>query len=908
MGTRALEQIFTPSSVAIIGASDKPASLGGAVLGNLIRCGYEGNIYPVNAQSYKTIHNIKAYNRISQLPKGVSLAIICTPADTVEKLISQITRAGIPAAVIMTGGTARIRSSLFSPSRIRLLAIQDKTKVRILGPDCLGIINPNHKFNASNVHVPIKPGSIAYTGQSGAIANAIADWAISRNVGFSHVLTLGHGQDITLSDVVDYLAEDKTAKTLLVHLDDFTEGRTLLRSLRIASRNKLVLALKSNRFAHSPLANNIQTPGILNRDLLIDHSLQRAGVLRVNATNELFDCIETIQQKRQLKGDRLAIISNSRGGAILAIDKLFEDGGKLAEFSKETQQSLNRYLPKYVSDNNPVLLDPELDSHQLETVARIILNDSSVDALLVIYTPGLGTHPEENARELVKLTLESNKTLFCSWMGDYSVAKAREIFDQQSIPNFDTPDNAIKAFMYMVSHLKTQDMMRETPGSVETLVEYSKEITKALPNNDVIMPQLLWNLLHKYGVHTAENYFSSKAEDLSTFSDKVNPPWVIKIHHKEYLKPFAYGLNSRHRWRSVGLNITSKGQIQSEIIRLNNELKVHFPSSAVLGYSIQSMHHALDNLQISLGIGRDSEVGPFIFFGGGGASTDILADRQVALPPLNATLARQLIERSHACQVLRERSNDYDDEIIILTRWLVALSQLSSQYPTISGLELNAIRTGAGEFLALGVAGITSKAMLFTFKAYPSELEERIDTHLNQKFTLRPIKAEDEDKLRVFYEKLSPEALRFRFFNSRRHFNHKELTRFTQIDYDREMAFIALYDEDANEEVTGMMAGVVRSWIDPDGISSEFSIVVGDDFIGQRLGYILMIKMINYLAHDRGVLQLTGSVLPNNKPMLKLAKRLGFSEEENIKEGFIELVLNLNKPKYDWQEERLQSK
>ena len=286
--------------------------------------------------------------------------------------------------------------------------------------------------------------------------------------------------------------------------------------------------------------------------------------------------IQVFQQKRQLKGDRLAIISNSRGGAILAIDKLFEDGGKLAEFSKETQQSLNRYLPKYVSDNNPVLLDPELDSHQLETVARIILNDSSVDALLVIYTPGLGTHPEENARELVKLTLESNKTLFCSWMGDYSVAKAREIFDQQSIPNFDTPDNAIKAFMYMVSHLKTQDMMRETPGSVETLVEYSKEITKALPNNDVIMPQLLWNLLHKYGVHTAENYFSSKAEDLSTFSDKVNPPWVIKIHHKEYLKPFAYGLNSRHRWRSVGLNITSKGQIQSEIIRLNNELKVHF--------------------------------------------------------------------------------------------------------------------------------------------------------------------------------------------------------------------------------------------------------------------------------------------------------------------------------------------
>lgn len=900
MGTRALEQIFTPSSVAIIGASDKPGSLGGAVLGNLIRCGFEGNIYPVNAQNYKTVHDIKAYNRISQLPKGVALAVICTPASTVDKLIAQITKAGIPAAVIMTGGTARIRSSLFTPSRSRLLAIQDKTKVRILGPDCLGVINPNHKFNASNVHVPIKSGSIAYTGQSGAIANAIADWAITRNVGFSHVLTLGHGQDITLSDVVDYLADNKTAKTLLLHLDDFTEGRNLLRSLRVASRNKLVIALKSNCFAQSPLAPDIHTPGLLNRDLLIDHSLQRAGVLRVNATNELFDCIETIQQKRQLQGDRLAIISNSRGGAILALDRLYEDDGKLAAFSTETQSSLNRYLPKYVTGNNPVLLDPELDSHQLETVARIILSDSNVDALLVIYTPGLGTDPEDNATKLVNLTKESNKTLFCSWMGDHSVLKAREVFNQNSIPNFDTPDNAIKAFMYMVSHMKTQEMMRETPASIEITVDYSKKIIKDLPRNDVIMPQLLWDLLSRYGISIADNHYSSKIEEISSFSDEIKSPWVIKIHHKDYLKPFAYGMNSLHRWRSVGLNINSKVQIHSEAERLNRELKIHFPSSAVLGYSIQSMYRALDNLQISLGIGRDSEVGPFIFFGGGGANTDILADRQVALPPLNETLARQLIERSHASQVLRERSKDYDDEIIILTRWLVAISQMSSQYPTISGLEINAVRTCNGEFLALGVAGMTSEAMPFTFKAYPSELEERIHSHYNQRFTLRPIKAEDEEALESFYKKLSPEALRFRFFNSRRNFNHAELTRFTQIDYDREMAFIALGDNE--------MAGVVRSWIDPDGISSEFSIVIGSDYIGHRLGYILMTKMINYLARDREVLRLTGSVLPNNQPMLKLARRLGFSEVENSKGGFIELVLNLNKPKYNWQEERLQSK
>ncbi len=346
MSTRALEQIFTPSSIAVIGASDKLGSLGGAVLRNLIDSGFAGNIYPVNARNYDYICGLKAYSRLSQLPHGVDLAIICTPAETVEKIISTVAKSHIPAAVIMTGGTARVRSSIFSPSRTRLLEIQNKTRVRILGPDCLGIINPNHKLNASNVHVPVKPGHIAYLGQSGAIANAITDWAMARNIGFSHVLTLGRGQDITLADVVDHLASDKSAKALLVHLDDFSEGRILLRSLRAASRNKLVLAVKSNRFALSPLANDIQTPGLKSRDLLIDHALQRAGVLRVDATHELFDCVETLQQQRQLKGERLAIISNSRGGAILAIDRLLLDQGQLAEFFTQYRAATQALLAR----------------------------------------------------------------------------------------------------------------------------------------------------------------------------------------------------------------------------------------------------------------------------------------------------------------------------------------------------------------------------------------------------------------------------------------------------------------------------------------------------------------------------------------------------------------------------------
>jgi acetyltransferase len=897
MGTRALEQIFTPSSIAVIGASDKPGSLGGAVLRNLLEAKFEGGIYPVNARGYKQVAGLRCYSRISQLPSNIELAIICTPAETVEKIITALAKAKVPAAVIMTGGTARVRSRIFTPSRSRLLAVQEQTHVRILGPDCLGVINPNHKLNASNLHIPVKPGHIAYLGQSGAIANAITDWAIARNIGFSHILTLGQGQDIKLADAVDYLASDKSAKTLLVHLDDFKEGRMLLRSLRAASRNKLVLVVKSNRFSASPLSNNIHTPGILNRDALIDHALQRAGVLRVGATDELFDCIDTIQQKKQLKGDRLAIISNSRGGAILAIDRLLHDKGTLADFSIETQLQLAKMLPNYAAASNPVLLNPELKAEQLKAVAALLLKDNNVDAVLVVYIPGLGTHPEDNALALTQLVSETNKTLFCSWMGDYSVQSARTLLDNYSVPNFDTPDNAIKAFMYMVSHTRTQELMRETPESIETLAGYSEAIAQQLPINDVINPQLAWQLLNSYGFASVDNHFTQDAKQLSEMSEKVQPPWVVKIHHKEYLKPFAYGENARQRWRSVGLNITSKSHLKKEVTRLKGELKDRFPESPVMGYSIQTMHRALDNLQISLGLGRDEEVGPFIFFGGGGSTADILTDRQVAIPPLNTVLARHLIERSHASQVMRERSDNYAQELTILSRWLVAISQLSSQYPNISGLELNAIRANDGEFLVLGVAGQTANRVTPTFKAYPVELEQTIRNHKNRSFKIRPIKGEDEGYLAEFYRKLSADTLRFRFFNSRQNFEHKELARFSQIDYDREMEFVAFDGK--------IIAGVVRSWIDPDSITAEFSVLVGDDQVGQQLGFILMQKMIDYLTHQRGVLQLIGSVLSNNRPMLKLARRLGFIERENQKEGFIEIVLNLNPATQSWQTKRL---
>lgn len=900
MGTRSLEQIFKPESVAIIGASERGGSLGGAVLKSIIQGGYQGELYPVNAKDYKRICGLDAYSKVSQIKKSIDLAIICTPADSVPKIIRSLEKAGVSAAIIMTGGSARTRSIRFRPSTSKLSAAGKDSGIRILGPDCLGMLNLHHKFNASALPAPVKPGSIAFIGQSGAVASGVTDWAASRGIGFSHVLTLGQGSDISLADMVDYLADDRHARTLLIQLDDFNHGTALLRSLRAASRKKLVLAVKSNRFPQSPLASNNHTPGIKNRDALIDHTLQRAGVLRVDATDDLFDCVDTLQQRRSLKGDRLAIITNSRGGAILAIDRLLHDHGVLAQFDTETTRALAELLPDYISCSNPVLLNPELKPDLLKKVTSVVLKDRGVDALLFVYTPGMGTDPLVNASALAEISEQTAKMVFSCWMGEYSVGPARELLDQQKMPTFDTPDNAIKAFMYQVKHLRTQELMRETPESYEVPGQAQADVLNALPEKGLVTPNLAWRLIKSFGFATADNRFYDNREQLiEATTDLEGGSWVAKVHHEQYLKPFAYGQDARQRWKSVALNITNKQQLIDETQRLQAEVSLMFPGSNILGYSIQPMYRAMDNLQISFGIGRDIEVGPFVFFGGGGTTADILEDRQVALPPLNTALARHLIERSHVCKVLREKTHNYDLEVAALARWLVAAAQLCTQYPQISGLEMNAVRQDDGQYIVLGVAAETDRPAFPAIRAYPSELEEVLHNKKAERFAVRPIKAEDEYLLADFYKALSPETLRMRFFTSRRNFDHKELAHFSQIDYCREMAFVALHE--------GELVGIVRAWIDPDDIVAEYSVLVRDDFAGHQLGYLLMDKMIRYLRDGRGVLQVMGTVLSHNSPMLNLNDRLGFVRRENKAEGLTEVILPLNPPAYDWQKKRMYS-
>ena len=901
MGTRSLELFFRPKSIAVIGASERQGSLGGAIVRNLLNSEFPGTIIPINTRGYDQVYGVPAISRISQLVETPDLAIICTPAETVPKILKQLHTKGVGAALLLTGGIARTRSWQYRPASDRLTHIIEQTRIRILGPDCLGLVVPWRKMNASLLHVPVRPGNIAYLGQSGTLASGVLDWAYSRNVGFSHVLTLGRNQDVTLSDLIDFIVQEPHVKTLLIQLDEIGSGKALIRTLRAASRHKLVLAVKSNRFQENPL-NRIATPrGLRSRDALIDETLARAGVLRVSATDEMFDCVDALRRQRESFGPRLAVVANGRGPAIMALDRLLMDGGVLAQLSDETRTHLRGLLPDYVKTDNPLLLNPELQPQQLAAVANTLLADRQVDALLVIFIPGLGTDPLANAVALTKVAKSYNKSVLTSWIGEYSVESSRDHFDEQGIPTFETPDNAIKSYMFMVRHQLTQDLLRETPESIEIPIssgymDVDREILENHEPGDYLLPNYAWKLLRAYGFAFAENRYRTSLAELLESAPEVPRPWVLRVHHRDYLYPFAYGNNPRERLRSVVRDIRSLEELLPAAERLEKAIGDTFPDSPVLGYTVQTMHRALDNLQFSFGIGRDVEIGPYLFFGGGGTTADTLVDRQVALPPLNANLAEKLIKRSHFYQVLQERSDNIERELVTLERWLVALSHIALNHPWLAGLEVNAIRQKVGHYIAIGIAGEVGHAVKSAIMPYPKELENQYQGRSGNLYQIRPIRGEDEPLLERFYRGLSAESLRLRFFGARREFDHSELARFAQIDYDREMAFVAIRD--------GALYGVVRVWIDPDDVSAEYSVIVSDECRGEGLGKYLMESMINYLT-QRGVLQIFGSVLPHNQGMLNLNRRLGFTLHHNVDEGVVDVARVLNPLKYAWQKKRM---
>lgn len=918
MSTRHLEALFNPQSIAILGASERSHNLGGIVLRNLLASEYRGKLLVVNDKGYDDVHGIPCVRRIRFMPFVPDLAIICTPPEMIPSVIRDLGQHKVKTAMILTGGLSRTHSKSGRPLMYSVDEVARSVGVRLLGPETIGIMVPSKALNATYMHMGVIQGKIAFIGQSGTIASALIDWSLYRGVGFSHITTLGDGVDIGLDDLIDYLAQDRHTKAILLHIENVTEPRRFMSAVRAVARSKPVIVLKSGRYAESQWKPQALPAGLPSGDKIYDAVFRRAGALRVNGTDEMFDALETLSRMRPVRQHSLHIISNGFGPSVMAIDRLKFLNGELGELSEDTQRELSRFLPPYWSRRNPIDLDYSADPATYRKAIEILDKDPNVHNLLVMFSPTLTEDSLQIADAVIQAAKASRLNVLACWLGHSTVMDAREAFYQAGIPSYTSPEKAVKAFMHRVNHERSQRVLRETPESYKRLDDdYTaarKQVLEVYRSGRRYLTAPEANeLMSAYQIPMLETHFAYGVEEVEALAESIEGKVDVRILHEAGCYPFAEDGVSLARYLGHVRGLEGGLAIREACLAMKAHVQRFFPGSAFMGYAVQPFRQARGGVAFSLGVARDPVFGPLIFCGASGSRLNMLADRQIALPPLNQVLARDLVCQSHMYQMLLEFSDQPDTDLARLCETLIIVSQIVSDIPEIKGIEIVPYYFGSHSAMALSARVDLDEPARTTILPYPKELREWIMLPVSRrKVELRPVRAEDEPAHVAFHSKLSPESIRYRYFHYRKSFSHEELVQMLHLDYDREMAFVAVSHEMGQEEnspadfATEEILGTVRVWTDPDNLQCEFAIIVSDQMKGERLGWVMMRKIIDYCT-ERGTVEMIGSVLPDNKPMLRLAEKLGFSKRYDPDEEVMALRLQLNEPD-DWQSEQLRYK
>ncbi|MBB1489222.1 bifunctional acetate--CoA ligase family protein/GNAT family N-acetyltransferase [Oceanospirillum sediminis] len=915
MGTRFLKYFFEPKSVAVFGASEKEFSMGGQVIRNLQDSQFPGQLYAVNIKGYDEVFGVRCFNNAEALAEYQvpDLAIICSPPEAIPDLVGRLGHLNVKAALVLSGGLSRVPSA--NPAHTlkdEMLTAARESGIRIMGPECLGILVPGRKLNASYSSRNVKAGKVAYIGQSGMLGNAMIDWANGQGIGFSHVVTLGDSVDVMLPDVIDYINRYSHAQAIILHLESISDARHLMTAIREASRNKLVLAIKSGRMISSEYAPEIITPGLKNRDDIYTAALNRAGVVRVNNVEELFDALESLSRIKPVTGDRLAIVSNGMGPSILAADKLMMSGGKLARLSEDTLTQLSENMPVQVSGTNPVNIGGDATPDRYVEVLNILANAPEVDAVVVLHAPTRLAPSWESAHAVIDNRGRFRKSILTCWMGMEEAGPARHEFNLAGVPTYVSPEHAVQAFMHMVNYRRSQSLLQEAPPSIPHETPYDvrrsarKMVVRAREEGRAALThQESTQILKAYNIPVAPTWYAkdeSEAEEI-TRNNLGDQALAVKIVHETSCQPFVYRKHPHKLSAGLLQDITTPEQMGQAVQRLKEKVEEKFPESDIYEYCIQPMQRGKHSMLLNLGVTRDPVFGPVILFGIGGYKENVMADRHIALPPLNMTLAFELIQRSHAYRLIKEHSDHPAEDIEAISEVLVKLSQMAADIPDLKGLEINPLIINRDEMLVVDVKIDLGEPAYHAIMPYPEELRETVTLKTGRKVEVRPIRGEDAPALVQFHSQLSEQSIRFRYFHNKSELTKRDLATLTMINYDRQMAFIAeeVLDDDSRE-----ILGVVRIWTDPDNIRTEFSVLIRDDLQGEGLGALLMRKMIKY-SKSVGTLEMIGKILVENHPMRGLMRHLGFACHYNTDEQVIDAVMPLNEPQNEWQRHRLES-
>lgn len=888
-----LEALFHPASVAVLGASNDLKSIGGVVMRNLLRAGFSGPIMPVNPK-YKAVAGVLTYPDVASLPVVPDLAVICTPPAIVPDLISQLGDKGTRGAVVITAGLSAIRHANGKTLQQAMLDAARTHGLRVLGPNCVGLLIPGLGLNATFAHTGLDSGSLAFVSQSGGFCTATLDWAKDRGIGFSHFISLGDSADIDFGDVLDYVGSTPQTTAILLYMESIgaDEARKFMSAARAAARNKHVLAIKAGRNPEAARAAASHTGALAGSDNVYDAALRRAGILRVFNLDELFDAVETLARAQPLTGERLAILTNGGGPGVIATDALVTDGGTLAQFSESTMRRLNELLPRNWSGGNPVDMIGDADYRRYIKTLHILEEDAGVDAILVMNAPSAIAPPEITARGVAGALKKAKKPILTCWLGGQAAGHARRVFADAGIPTYDTPEDAVRAFMHIVRYRRNQEVLSQTPPSAPTDFEPTPGVARAVveqvlaEDRELLTEPEAKSVLAAYGIPVVQTRVATTPDEAAALASAIGFPVALKILSPDITHKSDVG--------GVALGLTTADDVRGVALRMLRRVAQAAPEAQLAGFTVQKMARRPDAHELIIGMTTDLVFGPVILFGRGGTAVEVIGDRAVALPPLNMSLARHLISRTEVFKLLRGYRDRPAADLDAICLTLIQISQIIIDRPEIIELDINPLFADDRGVLALDArirvgVPITTGHKRLAIRPYPRYLEETIKLRDGREVLVRPIRPEDQPAHEEFVAHLTSEDLRFRFLGVIRDIPPSEMARLTQIDYDREMAFIAVAP---NKEGRDETLAVVRTYSNPDNTKADFAVMVCSDLRGRGLGTALMQKMIEY-CRQRGTREVVGQVLPDNAAMLKLTTRLGFTVHDLPDQQLCEVRLRL---------------
>ncbi len=866
-----LRPVFDPVSLAVVGASEREGSLGRVVMQNIVDGGFAGPLYAVNPH-YERVLDVPCFPSMAHLPEPVDLAVIVTPAAAVPGVIEDAGASGIRAAVVLSAGFSESGDS-GRALEAAMLASARRHHLRLIGPNCVGILRPGAKLNATFSYQNAHPGRLALLSQSGAICTAILDWAPAHNVGFSSVVSMGIAADIGFGEALDFLASDSETHAILLYIEGIRDPQSFMSGLRAAARVKPVIAVKAGRHSGGARAAASHTGSIVGTDDVFDAALRRAGVVRVLELDQLFSVAKILSSNKTVRGDRLAIVTNAGGPGVLAADRASDVGIRLADLSPATMQSLGDVLPAHWSRGNPVDVLGDASPRRYQAAITAVADDPGVDGLLVTFTPQAITAPELIAEEVVAMAPGVDKVLLASWLGEQQVGPARAILERGGIPHFATPEAAVEAFAAVASYRRNQELLFQTPGPLAGLPVRNLKRAKSIISTAIAAGQKelrsveARELLAAYGVPVVRAIRADSAARAVAVANEVGYPVAMKIDSPDISHKTDVG--------GVCLDLANASEVAAEFEGMLLRVAERAPQAVISGVTVEPMHTAVHGRELLAGAMRDVAFGAAVVFGSGGTLVEVMRDRAIALPPLNEVIVRDLVDQTRASQLLGSIRGNPPADRKAVEAVLLAISQLVCDLPEVTELDINPLVANEDGVMAVdarvAIRPVSPDAGRFEHLAiepYPEELLSEETLSDGAHVTIRPIRPEDAEAEQTFVRTLSSASRTFRFRNGLRELTPEMLVRFTQIDYRREMALVAVGEHDEQR-------GVARYVVAPDQESAEFAIVVSDQMQGKGLGTLLLRRLCE-IASQRGLARIYGEVSYQNTPMLELARELGF--------------------------------